>query len=145
VILELAAVWALRRVVEAADRLDAGLRERLKRLAAAQRLPEGSERFTETEAAAADLGRYAEQNPGAAAQVAAIALRASRPDATPIDRYSLFLGTAFDLISGFRRPVALPGFFNCTNCCVVIDARTVDGGVAHPTLSEGFSNLIRSF
>lgn len=45
-----------------------------------------------------------------------------------VERFYSFLVSLFDQVARLERPVALPGFFNCTKCVTVIDARREDEG-----------------
>ena len=77
-------------------------------------------------AAANDLADYAAANPAAAAELLHATLAGPKA-MNRIERFNFFIDNAIELIAGLGRPVALPGFFNCTTCLVVIDARTTSG------------------
>jgi hypothetical protein len=124
---------------EAADALDVGLRGAAKRLAAATYLPDGTGREAQVAAAATDLAEYAAANPLAAAELLQATLAGPKA-MTRIERFNFFVDSAIELIVGLGRPVALPGFFNCTSCVVVIDARTTSGfDLAMPYFFEASS------
>jgi hypothetical protein len=105
--------------------------------------------------AAAQLDERARENPALFEQLAAAPPPTAPPTArdvatdqpddgrrrSRIEQFEEFLAYEFALVEGLRRPVALPGFFNCTDCVTVIDARPEDtsgsGSVHVPGLDRG--------
>lgn len=67
----------------------------------------------------------------------------AEPDESPrslIEYFEEFLAYEFALAAGLKRAVALPGFFNCTDCVTVIDARPERDGMTPPELDRGPSS-----
>jgi hypothetical protein len=127
------AVWAVgQRVGERwlddfAAVVDDRLRAGVKQLAVAVGITDPSRREAEAAVARAELDHQVRSDPALATQLAQTPLPAPQPQ-TRIDQFAAFLEHIFELAARLRRPVALPGFFNCTSCVTIIDARPAEQG-----------------
>jgi hypothetical protein len=135
------ALWAVaqrvggRWIDDIAERVDVGLRDTLRRLSKAVDLTDAGERDAEASAATHDLEEYISKNPSTAGELveaASMPVKTSRL----IDQYASFLVFTTELVARLGRPVALPGFFNCTSCVSVIDARPPSGELSALEVSE---------
>lgn len=115
----------------AATEIDGELRGMLRRVVAGLAHPEPGLRMSETARAHEELKEYVQQHSDAEAQLVSVARevrvvvdsdtdRATRR----VEQYLALLEFLFDRVDRLQRPVALPGFFNCEMCVVVVDART---------------------
>jgi hypothetical protein len=123
-----------------AQGIDEGLRSQLARLISAESQSDPERQRT----ARAELIAYAETNPKAQQQLVATARQGpqvavqpgTEPSLAQLERFHALLVFVFDRVARLMRPVALPGFFNCTTCVAVIDARTEYSGIAFPEPPE---------
>ena len=115
----------------AAVEIDGELRGALKRLVNGLARPEPELRTSETAQAREELKQYVEQHSDAeeqlvgVARAVTVAVAADTDLATRrVEQYLALLTFLFDRVDRLQRPVALPGFFNCEMCVVVVDTRT---------------------
>ena len=117
-----------------AQRVDADFRALLGGLISAREQPKGGRREADVAKAESALRDYVSTNPAAAKVLADATLQA--PSDSRIEQISAFLDYVFVLTSGMRHPLALPGFFHCTDCVTVIDVRTGAGKLRLPELDR---------
>lgn len=120
----------------AAVEIDGELRGMLKRVVTGLARPEPDLRMSETSKAHEELKEYVQRHSDAEAQLISVAREvrvAVQPDTDlatrRVEQYLALLKFLFDRVDRLQRPVALPGFFNCETCVVVVDARTEATGL----------------